>query len=429
MLKGIFSRKKQKNSNNFFRAQFDGFLLDSEDFLNRMRQERLRSERYETPLSFITINIVGLTELLMRTNGKYAQAFIKHVAGVLKNSTRESDIKGWYQDDKIGLLAPNTNELGARNLTRNLVKSVVNYSVSGGDLETTDLIQFVNVFSVETGHSYLADGQDLYNKKTSPPSSEKQDVVEFTQAEHLPSRTAVLAGSVDVAIAERPLSIEILSQDQMQELELKVKRFIDILGSFFGIILTAPLMLIIALSIKLTSRGSALFRQERLGFLGKPFISMKFRTMRVDADSSLHEEYVTKLIKGKNEDINKGSTDQPLYKIADDPRVTLFGKFLRKTSLDELPQFFNVLKGDMSLVGPRPPIPYEYDIYKRWHCRRVLEVKPGITGLWQVSGRSSITFDEMVRLDLAYVRNWSLWLDFKIILQTFWAVVSTKGGY
>ena len=153
MLKRIFSRKKQKNSNNFFRAQFDGFLLDSEDFLNRMGKERLRSERYETPLSLITINVVGLTEFLMRTNGKYAQAFIKNVAGVLENSTRESDIKGWYQDDKIGLLAPNTNELGARNLTRNLVKSVANYSVSGDDLETTDLIQFVNVFNLETGRS------------------------------------------------------------------------------------------------------------------------------------------------------------------------------------------------------------------------------------------------------------------------------------
>ena len=188
-------------------------------------------------------------------------------------------------------------------------------------------------------------------------------------------------------------------------------------------------MLIIAVLIKLTSRGPVLFQQERLGFLGKPFVFKKFRSMEVGCDQSFHKDYVTKLINGQCDVINKGTIDQPLYKITDDPRVTSIGKFLRKTSLDELPQFFNVLKGDMSLVGPRPPIPYECDIYKRWQCRRVLEVKPGITGLWQVKGRSSTTFDEMVRLDLAYIRNWSLWLDFKIILKTFWAVVSTKGGY
>jgi exopolysaccharide biosynthesis polyprenyl glycosylphosphotransferase len=215
----------------------------------------------------------------------------------------------------------------------------------------------------------------------------------------------------------------------MRNLKLTLKRLVDIVGSLVGIVLTAPLMLIIYLLIKLTSPGPVLFRQERLGFLGKPFTFLKFRSMKVDSDESLHQDYVTKLINGDNDAINKGTADQPLYKITDDPRITLFGKFLRKSSLDELPQFFNVLKGDMSLVGPRPPIPYECDVYERWHCRRVLEVKPGITGLWQVRGRSSTTFKEMVRLDLAYVRNWSLWLDFKIILKTFWAVISTKGGY
>jgi lipopolysaccharide/colanic/teichoic acid biosynthesis glycosyltransferase len=151
--------------------------------------------------------------------------------------------------------------------------------------------------------------------------------------------------------------------------------------------------------------------------------------MKAACDPSLHKEYVTKLIKCDNSEINRGTSDQAVYKITHDPRVTPIGQLLRKSSLDELPQFFNVLKGDMSLVGPRPPIPYEFDQYKRWHCRRVLEVIPGITGLWQVSGRSSTTFDEMVRLDLKYVRTWDLLLDIKILFKTFWAVISAKGGY
>lgn len=113
----------------------------------------------------------------------------------------------------------------------------------------------------------------------------------------------------------------------------------------------------------------------------------------------------------------------------DDPRVTPFGRFLRRSSLDELPQLFNALKGEMSLVGPRPPIPYEVKQYEDWHLRRILEVKPGITGLWQVMGRSSTTFNEMVRLDISYVNNWSLWLDFKILLKTVWAILSAKGAY
>jgi exopolysaccharide biosynthesis polyprenyl glycosylphosphotransferase len=241
--------------------------------------------------------------------------------------------------------------------------------------------------------------------------------------------TLLSTGAGDIAVTEWPFTFEILNRSQMRSLQLKLKRLIDIVGSITGIVLTVPLMLIISVIVKLTSSGPVLFRQERLGFLGKPFTFNKFRSMKVDSDDFIHKDYVTKLINGEHDSINKGTADQPLYKITDDPRITLFGKFLRKSSLDELPQLFNVLKGDMSLVGPRPPIAYECDVYKRWHCRRVLEVKPGITGLWQVSGRSTTTFDEMVRLDLAYVRNWSLWLDIKIILKTFWAVVSTKGGY
>jgi lipopolysaccharide/colanic/teichoic acid biosynthesis glycosyltransferase len=146
-------------------------------------------------------------------------------------------------------------------------------------------------------------------------------------------------------------------------------------------------------------------------------------------DPRIHREYVRKFIAGKADPAGVGDNQNVVYKIQDDPRVTRVGKFLRKTSLDELPQFINVLKGEMSLVGPRPPIPYELEAYQIWHRRRVLEAKPGITGLWQVNGRSRLKFDDMVRLDLQYAKTWSLWLDIKILLQTPRAVLFGAGAY
>ena len=147
-----------------------------------------------------------------------------------------------------------------------------------------------------------------------------------------------------------------------------------------------------------------------------------------NTDDQIHRKYVSELIEGNLEEINQGEKDRPLYKIKSDPRVTTVGKFIRKMSIDELPQLYNVLKGEMSLVGPRPPLPYEVEKYKPWHLRRILEVKPGITGLWQVEGRSKTSFDEMVRLDLRYALNWSLWLDVKILIRTVRAVLKPTGA-
>lgn len=218
-----------------------------------------------------------------------------------------------------------------------------------------------------------------------------------------------------------------------KKLPLLFKRVFDVAGSSLAIAGLSPFLLLIAALIKLTSRGPVLFRQERVGLFGKKFVFLKFRSMYANCNSACHEEYVTKFItESKNGGANgngSGLAANGVYKITNDPRVTPLGRFLRKTSLDELPQFFNVLKGDMSLVGPRPPIPYECEKYDVWHKRRVLEVKPGITGLWQVKGRSVTTFDEMVRLDLNYVSNWSLSLDLKILFQTPFAVLKGKGAY
>jgi lipopolysaccharide/colanic/teichoic acid biosynthesis glycosyltransferase len=202
----------------------------------------------------------------------------------------------------------------------------------------------------------------------------------------------------------------------------------DIIGSLFGIFLSLPLMLGTALSIKITSPGPIIFRQSRFGRKGARFPFYKFRSMQWSVDDKIHREYVANLIKGNLNKINQGDEKEPLYKMKSDNRVTKVGRIIRKLSIDELPQFFNVLKGEMSLVGPRPPLAYEVEKYEPWHLRRILEVKPGMTGLWQVDGRSTTSFDDMVRLDLRYAQNWSLWLDIKILLKTVRAVLRPKGA-
>jgi lipopolysaccharide/colanic/teichoic acid biosynthesis glycosyltransferase len=211
-------------------------------------------------------------------------------------------------------------------------------------------------------------------------------------------------------------------------LSLAVKRLIDIFGSACALFLFSPLFALIALAIKLTSKGPVLFCQERLGQYGKRFKVLKFRSMRTDCDSKIHEEYVSRFIAGQV--TNEGNKkEKKVFKLQADPRITRIGAILRKTSLDELPQFWNVLTGAMSLVGPRPPVEYEFKAYDLWHRRRVLEIKPGITGLWQVEGRSRTQFNDMVRLDLEYARKWTIWLDLRILLQTPAAVISGDGAH
>ncbi len=204
------------------------------------------------------------------------------------------------------------------------------------------------------------------------------------------------------------------------------KRCLDVLGSLIVLLLIAPVLAAIVVAVTWTSPGPALFTQLRIGRKGKPFTILKFRTMYVDAGHAIHNDYVTWFITSSGQ---QGRQGDEVFKITNDPRITRVGSFLRKTSLDELPQFWNVLRGDMSLVGPRPPLPFEVEQYQPWHRRRVLEAAPGITGLWQVMGRSRTTFDEMVRLDLRYARKRSLWTDLKILAATPRAVVSGKGAH
>lgn len=218
-----------------------------------------------------------------------------------------------------------------------------------------------------------------------------------------------------------------LFREPLSDAERFAKRASDIVISSLVLAAVSPIWLIISLLIKRGSAGPVLFRQERVGMDGRIFLCYKFRTMFADSDESIHREAYRKNIAGHG-DANTGDHAEPVFgKVKDDPRITETGRWLRRSSLDELPQFLNVLKGDMSIVGPRPPIPYEVVDYDVWHRKR-LDMKPGITGLWQVSGRSRLTFDEMVRADLYYIENWSLWLDLKIVMLTLPAVFRGEGA-
>jgi len=222
---------------------------------------------------------------------------------------------------------------------------------------------------------------------------------------------------------------DLFDLDENKRTSLLLKRLIDIVGSALALILLAPVFGILAALVKLTSNGPVFFRQQRLGQFQVPFAFLKFRSMYVTTDAEIHREYVKNFIAGRAEPNSTGGQQRRVYKITNDPRVTWIGRFMRRTSLDEIPQFWNVLVGQMSLVGPRPPIGYEIEEYEIWHRRRLLEAKPGITGLWQVHGRSRTTFDEMVRLDLRYSRMCSPISDLKILLQTPRAVFSGDGAY
>ncbi len=345
-------------------------MLQKDQFLSVIRIEKRRAERSQNPFSIVLFQFKD-SELIKSPD-------LNKFLNVIMQNTRETDIKGWLDDKTIGILLPDTDQGGAKRCLEKIAQK-------NGDI----------FYSVLT-RTYP---DDLFEKL-------------LKEGEKLPDLY--------------PFYFEQLSSPK--KVQTILKRVIDIIGSLIGITIFSPLMLVTSFAIKITSPGPVIFKQQRIGLKGKRFLFYKFRSMKVDGDDKIHREYVSNLIKGELDKINQGDNNNPLYKIKDDPRVTKIGKIIRKTSIDELPQFFNVLKGEMSLVGPRPPIPYEVEKYEPWHLRRILEVKPGITGLWQVDGRSRTSFNDMVRLDLKYALNWSLWLDIKILLKTFIAVLRSTGA-
>lgn len=240
-------------------------------------------------------------------------------------------------------------------------------------------------------------------------------------------RAIDVAGVHPTVIWSHGMPLMELSAPALRGQQRLLKRMIDVTGALAGLVLAAPLMLVAALAIKLDSAGPVFFRQVRVGVGGRRFKVWKFRTMTHNAPDTLHREYMSRMLGGDEEStLHRDGNGQPVFKMAHDPRVTRVGRFLRKSSLDELPQFFNVLRGEMSLVGPRPPVPYEFEAYDHWQYDR-MQVRPGITGLWQVSGRSRLSYRQMCELDLDYVRRWSVWLDLRILLRTIPVVLFNSG--
>jgi exopolysaccharide biosynthesis polyprenyl glycosylphosphotransferase len=250
-----------------------------------------------------------------------------------------------------------------------------------------------------------------------------EDVVQIMKARRLENVEVRFTANLPTVLSSRlapqtiggvmTLSVNVL---QLTRFQAAAKRFCDILISGFGLLLLLPLFAAVAVAIKATSPGRVVFRQERIGLRGRPFTLLKFRTMVAGADLLLND------LRAQNE------ADGPLFKLRQDPRVTKVGAILRRYSIDELPQLWNVLKGEMSLVGPRPPLADEVALYEEWQHDR-LEVRPGITGLWQVSGRSELSFEDYVRLDLFYVENWSIAYDLFILSKTVPLLVSARGAY
>ena len=243
--------------------------------------------------------------------------------------------------------------------------------------------------------------------------------------------------AIDLIRKNDPNALSLVAENR--DVYYITKRFLDFVIALILLILLSPLMLLIALLIKLYSPGPVFFVQERVGAKRQRrgnqsywqktiFRCYKFRTMRIDADSSLHQAYMRALIENDQAKMDElQGQDTKIRKLVRDPRITRPGRILRKLSIDEFPQFWNVLRGDMSLIGPRPAIPYEVELYKSWYLRR-LEAQPGLSGLQQVTARSTFDFDHQMRLDIEYIENQSLWLDLKIILKTPLVVIATKGA-
>jgi lipopolysaccharide/colanic/teichoic acid biosynthesis glycosyltransferase len=356
-------------------------VLIEEAFRRRIAIERKRTERSREPFLLMLLE-AGSTQ-----NGDGLDKTLTGIVSAMQSSTRETDVVGWYKDrNTVGVMFT-----GLVVSDKNSVLSTILGRVSAALQQEVSLEKFNEItFSF---HFFPDDWDGDSSGRPSDPV----------------------------------LYPDLFSPTRDQRSLLRVKRVMDVAGSILALGICLPLFAIIALAVKATSRGPILFRQDRIGQYGRRFTFLKFRSMRVNNDESVHKEYVKQLIAGVAERVPATATGEGVYKLAGDKRITPIGKFLRKTSLDELPQFLNVLRGDMSLVGPRPPIPYELAAYQTWHRRRVLQVKPGITGLWQVTGRSRVRFDDMVRLDLRYAISWSPWLDVKILMRTPAAVI--KGAY
>ena len=357
-------------------------LLTQQLFTRMLWLERKRTERSSRRFVLMLLE----PGRLLKAAG--SEKTLSQILLSLSQTIRDTDITGWYKEGAtIGVIFTEVGTIGDESLVATLSAKVSESLYRNLTVEQVNEIRL-------SFHVFPEDWDD--ERSGAPVTS--------------------------------TLSLNLAQGFRQRTVSTHLKRSMDIAGSLAALLLCLPVLVAIAIAIKMTSKGPVLFRQVRLGQYGKRFTFLKFRSMYHRNDPSIHEQYVKQYIAGATGTESASGGAPKLFKLTADPRITPLGRFLRRTSLDELPQFLNVLAGHMSLVGPRPPVTYEYDRYDLWHKQRLLAVKPGITGLWQVDGRSRVKFDDMVRLDIRYARTWSLWLDVKILLKTPGAMVSGNGA-
>lgn len=358
-------------------------LLSEELFIKLLSIERKRTERSGRRFVLMLLDPGKLLDAGWNTDP------ICRLIGTLSQTVRDTDLRGWYREHSI-------------------IGVIFTELDTEADKAVIEIISDKLTASLESALGISEAGEIKLSFHLFPE--------DWSCADPDDPLSATLRTSIRGIARKRRTS-------------LFAKRSIDVIGSLLGLLLCLPVIALIAVAIKLTSKGPVLFRQTRLGQHGKEFTFLKFRSMYTNNDHQIHQEYVSRFIDGNMGTHNGAHQHQAVYKLTRDPRITPLGRMLRAASLDELPQFLNVLNGDMSLVGPRPPVEYEFTRYRLWHKQRLMGVKPGITGAWQVEGRSRVTFDDMVRLDIRYARTWSVWLDIKIMLMTPRAVITGSGAW
>jgi lipopolysaccharide/colanic/teichoic acid biosynthesis glycosyltransferase len=357
---------------------YDEFILSKEIFRKIIDRERDRANR--------TGEVFSLVVFVLPDNGEKQEA-LALLAESLSHRVRSIDAIGWLDLQHVGILLPETNPEGAHMFARKIYQEVINNK---------------STLSYEI-FTYPSD-------KLTDPQKIPLHVLSG-KFDHKLNKVTVGKGGL--------LSKTLRSVDYMFFLSKRLlKRYFDVFGASVFLLMFSPLFLAIAALIKIVSPGPVFYKQQRVGYAGQPFTFLKFRTMRLNAETREHQDYLASLINGASDD---NRSDVPMAKLDHDPQIIPCGGLLRKSCLDELPQLFNVLRGEMSLVGPRPPIPYEVKEYRTWHRGR-FNALPGMTGLWQVSGKNKLSFREMVRLDIRYARERSLWVDIKILFRTPLAV-------
>jgi lipopolysaccharide/colanic/teichoic acid biosynthesis glycosyltransferase len=340
-------------------------------FDDMLQRERKRSERTQKSFAMIMVEIDHLVKRRVKKS-------LRKLSATLDDCFREIDIRGWYkQNSIIGIICPEVQS--------NNVKALQHKVENALDISLPEF------FREKLTVSYIC----------------------------FPENTTILKSDPDLSVYP-----EFKSNSAKKVSADIVKRCMDITIATIMLAVAFPFFVVLSVLIKINSPGPVFFKQKRVGFGGRAFTLFKFRSMTVNNDESVHKAFVKDFIKSQNMEVCE---DTKAFKLVQDNRVTPIGRFLRKTSLDELPQLLNVIRGDMSLVGPRPPIQYEVDEYHIWHRRRVMEVKPGITGFWQVHGRSSTSFENMVRMDIYYIKYRNLLLDIMLLLKTPFSLL--KGAY